>query len=70
MEKHLDVYVDRYELYEGTKKTVFDQGFQSQKTQNRYKDIIKAFKNKYLDDKYLNLRSVDFSNLIIQSSYY
>ena len=63
MEKHLDVYVNRYELYEGTKKTVFYQGFQSKKAQDRYKKIIEAFKDEYLDKKYLNLQSVDFSNL-------
>lgn len=62
-EKHLDVYEDRYELYQESGKTVYYEGFQNQATQKRYAKINQTLATGYLTNKINSLQNMDFSEL-------
>jgi len=62
-EKHLDIYEDRYELYQAGETTVFFQGLQSKETQQRYIRINTALSQGFLEEKYQSVSQVDFSQL-------
>lgn len=63
MEKHLDVYEDRCELYQNGKKTVYYQGFQNTAAQQRYALITKRLETGFLDDEIASIPGKDFSGL-------
>lgn len=54
-EIHLDVYIDRYELYLETGNKVYRQGIQNKDTKDRYQKIIDSFTAGFLDKKYAEL---------------
>lgn len=62
-EKHLDIYENRYELHQEGETTVFLEGFQNQKTQQRYARINAALSRGFLEDKFRAVSQVDFSQL-------
>lgn len=63
VEKHLDIYTDRYEFYLGNDKMVFQQGAQDNETQRRYNEIKKVLADGYLEKKIQSLPSVIFDGL-------
>lgn len=62
-EKHLDVYKDRYELYQEGEVTVFYQGFQNREAQERYAQIKAELSEGFLEEKFRSVPSVDFTQL-------
>lgn len=62
-EIHLDVYIDRYELYLETGNKVYRQGIQNKDTKDRYQKIIDSFTAGFLDKKYAELSKANFANL-------
>lgn len=63
IEKHLDVYEDRYELHQNHKTVVYCQGFQSEAAQQRYQLISKQLKEGFLEEKIKSIPKKDFSGL-------
>lgn len=63
LEKHLDVYDNRYELHQGEEITVYYQGFQNEATQRRYAHINQTLADGYLERKFNSVPNVDFSEL-------
>ncbi len=57
---HLDIYMDKYELYQNGDVTTYYQGFQSLETQHRYEKINSALKKGYLYKIMEQLPNVDF----------
>ena len=49
VEKHLDVYENRYELHQDNGTTVYYQGFQNKAAQQRYTLINQELQKGYLD---------------------
>lgn len=62
-EKHLDVYEDRYELHQNNEITIYYQGFQNEATQQRYALINKTLSNGYLESKFKDVPTTDFTDL-------
>ncbi len=62
-EPHLDIYTNRFELHHGTHVETFHQGPQSQEAKTRYKKIVNALKNNYLDNLYSTLSEETLSGL-------
>lgn len=62
-EKHLDVYEDRYELHQNDETTIFYQGFQNEATQQRYALINETLANGYLESKFSDSTTADFTEL-------
>ena len=63
VERHLDVYEDRYELHQDNGTAVYYQGFQNEETQLRYELIKKTLGDGYLDKEIASIPSKDFSDL-------
>lgn len=62
-EKHLDIYEDRYELHQEAGTVIYYQGFQSIAAQQRYSRITQILSEGFLDKKFNEIKSIDFSNL-------
>lgn len=62
-EKHLDVYEDRYELHQNNETTIYYQGFQNEATQQRYVLINETLSNGYLESKFKDVPTTDFTDL-------
>ena len=62
-EKHLDVYDNRYELYQDGKKTVYRQGFQNIAAQKRYEYIKSELEKGFLEKTLQTALSADFRQL-------
>lgn len=62
-EKRLEVYGDRYELYQDGQTTVFYIGRQSEKTQKRYARINAELQRGFLEEAFRSVPSLDFSPL-------
>lgn len=63
VEKHLDVYENRYELHQENGTTIYYQGFQNEAAQQRYSLINQELENGYLDRKIASITTKDFSGL-------
>lgn len=63
IEKHLDVYEDRYELHQDNIKIVYYQGFQNEATRQRYALINRKFEEGFLGEKFKSIPDKDFSGL-------
>lgn len=63
IEKHLDVYENRYELYQDDGTTVYYQGFQNEAAQQRYALINKKLEERFLDEEIASIPNKDFSGL-------
>ena len=63
IEKHLDVYEDRYELHQDDGTTVYYQGFQNEAAQQRYALINRRLEEGFLDDEIKSIPDKDFSDL-------
>lgn len=63
VEKHLDVYENRYELHQDNGTTVYYQGFQNKAAQQRYTLINQELKKGYLDKIIASVPTKDFSEL-------
>lgn len=55
-ESHLDIYPNRYELFQDDTKSVYYQGKQSETTKNRYDKIVEMLNNGYLEAHIQNLK--------------
>lgn len=66
-EKHLDVYENRYELYQDEGVAVYYQGFQDKDTQERYSKINSTLSNGYLERIFKAVSSTDFSELSLKN---
>jgi len=60
---HLDIYEDRSVLHNHGKVTVFEEGTQSQETNERYRKITECLEAGYLDEVIINLSPVDYEDL-------
>ena len=63
VEKHLDVYENRYELHQDNGTTVYYQGFQNKAAQQRYTLINQELQKGYLDKMIASVPTKDFSEL-------
>lgn len=63
IEKHLDVYEDRYELHQDDGTTVYYQGFQNEAAQQRYALINRKLEEGFLDGEIASIPNKDFSGL-------
>lgn len=63
IEKHLDVYEDRYELHQNDRTTVYYQGFQNEAAQQRYALINRRLEEGFLDNEIASISNKDFSDL-------
>ena len=63
IEKHLDIYSNRYELHLEDETLVFYQGAQDAETQERYGEIKRILATGYLEEKIATLSSVIFDDL-------
>ncbi len=62
-EKHLDVYENRFELFQDGESQVYYQGVQNEETKKRYNRINQALSNGYLEERYNSISEVDFNAL-------
>ena len=60
---HLDIYLDRYELYQNNIVTTYYEGFQNAATQKRYEKISNVLAEGYLYKIMTELPDVDFQEL-------
>ena len=60
---HLDIYLDRYELFQNDIVTTYYEGFQNAATQKRYEKINRALEGGYLYKIMDELPDVDFEKL-------
>ncbi len=60
---HLDVYLDRSELYDNGKRVIFKEGRQSKAAQARYSKVINTLGKGYLETLYDKCVAVDTSNV-------
>ena len=60
---HLDIYLDRYELYQNNIVTTYYEGFQNAATQKRYEKINNVLAEGYLYKIMTELPDVDFQEL-------
>ena len=67
VEKHLDVYENRYELHQEDGTTVYYQGFQNEAAQQRYALINHELEKGYLDKKIASVPTKDFSDLSLDN---
>ena len=63
IEKHLDIYEDRYELHQDDRTTVYYQGFQNEAAQQRYTLINRKFEEGFFEDEIKSIPDKDFSDL-------
>lgn len=63
IEKHLDVYEDRYELHQDDGTTVYYQGFQNEAAKQRYVLIKRKLEEEFLDEEIASITNKDFSGL-------
>lgn len=63
MEKHLDVYENRYELHQKGGTTVYYQGVQNEAAQQRYALINRRLEEGFLEDEIASVSGKDFSDL-------
>lgn len=63
IEKHLDIYKDRYELHQDDGTTVYYQGFQNEAAQQRYALINRKLEEGFLDEEIVSISTKDFSGL-------
>lgn len=61
---HLDIYLDRYELYQNNIVTTYYEGFQNAATQKRYEKINNVLAEGYLYKIMTELPDVDFEELL------
>lgn len=61
--RHLDIYIDRYELHQNDVVTTYYEGFQNAATQQRYEKINNALADGYLYKIMEKLPDVDFAEL-------
>lgn len=68
-EIHLDIYQDRYELFQNNDKSIYYQGKQSEETQRRYEKIFQTLNNGYLESHIENLKEKKVFNISEKQKY-
>ena len=62
-ELHLEIYENRYELYQNGQIRIYHQGYQNEEAQSRYSTINRALNDGYLDKMIAKLREIEYTEL-------